>query len=76
MSSRIEQGLLITLPVNVCEIWLKLAKQRLSGELVIDKYLVAAARGKFSTNNDLVAIDFYARVIEKRGEGQIAFHGK
>src|SRR6185436_4090594 len=76
MSSRVEQGLLITLPVNVGEIWLKLAKQRLSSELVIDEYLVASARGKLSSNNDLVAVDLYARISEKPGEGQIAFHRK
>src|SRR6185295_9635229 len=76
MSSRIKQGLLITLPVNVGEIWLKLAKQRLSSELVIDEYLVASARGKFSSNNDLVRVNFNARISEKPGEGQIAFRLK
>src|SRR6185295_17613784 len=76
MSSRIEQGLLITLPVNVGEIWLQLAKQRLSSELVIDKYLVAAARRKLSSNNDLVGVNLNARISEKPGEGQIAFHRK
>lgn len=76
MSSRIEQGLLITLPVNVGEIWLKFAQQRLSCELVIDEYFVAAACSKFSSNNDLVTVDFYARISEKPGERQIAFNSK
>ncbi len=55
MCLRIEERLLITLPVNVDEVRSKIAQQRLRGELIVNKDLVTPGRGEFATNDQFIS---------------------
>src|SRR6185369_10364321 len=54
MSARIEERLLIALPVNVDEKLTHVAQQRLGRELVVDEDLVAAGGGKLATDDQFL----------------------
>ena len=58
MSVGVEERLLIALAVNVYQKRAQVAQQRLGSELIVDEYLIAAARGKFTPDNYFMRLAF------------------